>query len=120
MLSDQVASSQNFYQRVSAINDLYESAYKNAQEYAKPSMEMTEMMNQGQKVGTLYNAMGQPITGIDGQPVTFNVQKGVQSVMKEDDGSTTILYKDGTFENKKFGAQMDQATLQSYAQGIES
>ncbi len=40
--------------------------------------------------------------------------------MKEEDGSTTILYKDGTFENKKFGGQIDQSTLQSYAKAIES
>ncbi len=75
MLSDQVAGQENYYNRVKALNDTYEVAYKNAQEYSKPSMEMTEMMNQGQKVGTLFNAMGEPIKGMDGQPISYNVQK---------------------------------------------
>jgi hypothetical protein len=47
--------------------------------------------------------------------MTYNVQKQVQSVMKEDDGSTTILYKDGTHENKKFGADIQPDVLQNYA-----
>lgn len=120
MLSDQVNSTQNYYGRVKALNDLYETSKTNAVKYSSPSVEMSQMMNQGKSTGTLYNALGQPIMGIDNQPITYNISKEIQNVSKEQDGSTTIFYKDGTYENKKLGGEIAQSTLESYARAIES
>jgi hypothetical protein len=89
-------------------------------EQMKSQNQFSSEMTEASKSPYLLNTSGGIMKDESGNPILKNITKPVQSVMKEDDGSTTILYKDGTFENKRIGAEIDEKTIQSYARAIEA
>jgi hypothetical protein len=111
VVSNSIQHQADYYNKLTFIAQRFDQYQKEALENSKVDSSVTSQMNDGY----LYSATGSIIKDQQGQPMTYNVQKQVQSVMKEDDGSTTILYKDGTHENKKFGADIQPDVLQNYA-----
>lgn len=64
-----------------------------------PDLAITEQMQDG----FLYNAQGQKVMNNNGQPLQYDQSKKVVDRIQNKDGSMTMLYEDGTFDNINFG-----------------
>ena len=66
------------------------------------------------------NKFGAPVTDQFGNAIRFDATKPVQTVLKNQDGSTTILFKDGTHETKQFGMPLDvsEEVVASFAENV--
>jgi hypothetical protein len=99
VLQNKVTNLNAYYQGLNSLNEQYKSLNDDSLKQKKVDDTVTKTMNDGY----LYNANGTKIVNDSGVPLTYNPQKQIESAIKNDDGSTTILYKDGSFDTKKFG-----------------
>ena len=99
VLQNKVTNLNSYYQGLNTLNEKYKAYQAEAAGMKKVDQDLTKTMNDGY----LYNANGTKIVNDSGVPLTYNPQKQIETSIKNDDGSTTILYKDGSFDTKKFG-----------------
>lgn len=112
MLQNRVTNLNSYYQGLNTLNEKYKTYQAEATAQKKVDQELTKTMNDGY----MYNANGTKIVNESGVPLTYNPQKQIESVIKNDDGSTTILYKGGTHETQQFGGTIGTEAVAGYAQ----
>lgn len=112
MLQNRVTNLNSYYQGLNTLNEKYKTYQAEATAQKKVDQDMTKTMNDGY----MYNANGTKIVNESGVPLTYNPQKQIEGTLKNEDGSTTILYKDGTHETKQFGGTVGTEAVAGYAQ----
>lgn len=112
MMQNKVTNLNSYYQGLNVLNEKYKAYSAEATAQKKVDQDLTKTMNDGY----LYNANGTKIVNDSGVPLTYNPQKQIESAIKNDDGSTTILYKDGSFDTKQFGGTIGTEAVAGYAQ----
>ncbi len=112
LMQSKVTNLNAYYQGLNTLNEKYKTYQAEATAQKKVDQDLTKTMNDGY----LYNANGTKIVNDSGVPLTYNPQKQIESAIKNDDGSTTILYKDGSFDTKQFGGTIGTEAVAGYAQ----
>jgi hypothetical protein len=112
VMQNKVTNLNSYYQGLNTLNEKYKAYNEEALGQKKVDQELTKTMNDGY----MYNANGTKIVNDSGVPLTYNPQKQIESVIKNDDGSTTILYKGGTHETQQFGGTVGTEAVAGYAQ----
>lgn len=117
----------NYYGGLQTINKQYQEYH---QEYLD-QQKIAREEEQGRKTidvditnnnsdGYAYNKYGERVMWSSGLPVTYTANKPIQNVIDNGDGTSTFIYKNGTYETRQLGATIGQEAAQWYAQMLSS
>lgn len=127
ILQNNIQNLTNYYGGLQTINKQYQAYHQEYLDQQKAGKEEqmarqtvdTEITNNNAD-GYAYNKFGEKIVGASGIPVTYTANKQIQNVIDNGDGTSTFIYKNGTYETKNLGATVGEEAVQGYAQMLAS
>lgn len=114
------AMAQNIYAQASNDLNFYRQREAQVQDYQRNEQKYDEAITSKINDGYLYNANRERMTGANGEPIQVDIERPIQQIIDNQNGTHTLFYKDGTAEIKQTSTPPTQGAVDAYAQLINT